>query len=161
MLADRITNVAGCAWIAGLIAWYAGAYAAIDRTLDAIALFVPVAIVGVIGGAIGLFMEPKRDTSAIGTAVFLAVGLAFFGLDLAALINRYADRSEAESTRATVLSFQDPTKGPRTVSLELSGERVSFDATYAEGCSVGDTADIELRGGAFGARWLHGIRCDH
>lgn len=161
MLADRITNVAGCAWIGGLIAWYAGGYAAIDRMLDAMTLFAPVAILSVIGGAIALFMEPKRDKSAFGTAVFLAVGLAFFGLDLTALINRYADRSEAESKRATVLSFQDPTKGPRTVSLELGGERVSFDATHAQGCSVGDKANVELRGGAFGARWLHSIRCDH
>jgi hypothetical protein len=160
MLADRITNVAAAAWIAGLIAWYAGAYAAIDRTLDAVALFIPIAILAVIGGGIGLFMEPKRDKSAFGTAVFLAAGLAFFGFELAALLNRYADRSDAQRVRATVLSFQNPSKGPRTVSLELGGERFSFDATYAGGCGVGARAEVELRGGALGARWLHGIRCD-
>jgi hypothetical protein len=160
MLADRITNVAASAWIGGLIAWYAGAYAAIDRTIDGMALFIPVAILAVIGGAIGLFVEPKRDKSAFGTAVFLAAGLAFFGFELAALLNRYADGSATQSIRAPVLSFQNPAKGPRTVSLELGGERVSFDATHAGGCGVGDTAEVELRGGAFGARWLHGIRCD-
>lgn len=160
MLADRVTNVAGCAWIAGLVAWYAGAYAAIDRTLDGLALFIPVAILSVAGGAIGLFMEPKRDKGAFGTAVFLAAGLALFGFGLAALINRYADRSEVLDARATVLSFQQPAKGPRTVSLQLGGERVSFDAAYAEGCRIGDTPEVELRGGALGARWLHRIRCE-
>lgn len=160
VLSDRITNVAACAWVAGLIAWYAGAYAAIDRTLDALALFVPVAILAVIGGVVGLVMEPKRDKSAFGTALFLAAGLAFASFDLAALINRYADRSDVQAIRATVLSFQNPTKGPRTVRLELGGERVSFDATYAQGCAVGDTAEVELRDGAFGARWLHHIRCE-
>jgi len=160
MLADRVANVGSCAWIAGLIAWYSGAYAAIDRTLDGKELFIPVALLSVIGGAIGLFMEPKRDKGAFGTAVMLALGFALFGFGIAALINRYADRSQTLAVRATVLSFQKPSKGPLTVSLELSGERVSFDASYAQGCRVGQLAEVELRGGAFGARWLHSVRCE-
>jgi hypothetical protein len=159
-LADRITNVAGCVWIAGLAAWYAGAYAAIDRTLDGMSLFIPVAGLSLIGGIVALFLEPKLDRGAFGTAVFLAAGLALFGFDLAALINRYADGSTAYAGNATVLSFQDPVKGPPTVSLQLDGERISFEATHAKGCSVGSRASVELRRGAFGARWMQGIRCD-
>jgi hypothetical protein len=159
-LADRITNVAGCAWIAGLAAWYAGGSAAIDRTLDGMSLFIPVAILSLIGGVVALFMEPKLDKGALGTAVFLAAGLALFGFDVAALINRYADQSAAYAKRATVLSFQDRAKGPLTVSVELDGERISFEATHAEGCSVGSRARVELRQGAFGARWMQRIRCE-
>jgi hypothetical protein len=159
-LVDRITNVAGCAWIAGLVAWYAGGSAAIDRTLDGMSLFIPVAVLSLIGGIAALFMEPKLDKGAFGTAVFLAAGLALLGFDLAALINRYADGSTAYAGHATVLSFKDPAKGPPTVSLELDGERISFAATHAEGCSVGSRTSVELRQGAFGARWMQSIRCE-
>ena len=159
-LADRITNVAGCAWIGGLVAWYAGAYAAIDRTLDGMSLFIPMAVLSLIGGIAALCMERKLDKGAFGTATFLAAGLALFGFGLAALINRYADGSAAYAEHATVLSFQDPAKGPPTVSVELDSERISFAATHAEGCDVGSRASVELRQGAFGARWLQSIRCE-
>jgi hypothetical protein len=159
-LADRITNVAGCAWIAGLVAWYAGASAAIDRTLDGMSLFIPVAVLSLIGGVAALCMERKLDKGAFGTAVVLAAGLALLGFDLAALINRYADGSAAYAEHATVLSFQDPVKGPPTVSVGLDGKRLSFEATHAEGCSVGSRASMELRQGAFGARWLQSMRCE-
>lgn len=158
-LADTITNVAACAWIAGLIAWYAGGSAAIDRTLDGMALFIPVAVVSLIGGVVALAMEPKRDKAAFGTAAFLALGLSLFGFDAAALLNRYADGSAARTERATVMSFKDPSKGPRTVSLQLGDARVSFEASHAQGCAVGDRASVELRDGAFGARWLQRIQC--
>jgi hypothetical protein len=157
---DRITNVAGCVWVAGLVAWYGGASAAIDRTLDAKALFIPVVIASFIGGTIALFMEPKRDKGAFGTALFLAAGLAFLGFDLAALANRYADPSAALTAQATVLSFHDSPKGPPSVQLQLGAERVSFVATLAEGCRVDDKAKLELRDGAFGARWMQSIRCE-
>ena len=123
-------------------------------------LFIPVAVLSLIGGVAALFMEPKLDKGAFGTAVFLAAGLALFGFDLAALINRYADGSAAYAGQATVLSFQDPAKGAPTVSVELDGERISFEATHAEGCSVGSRASVELRRGAFGARWLQRMRCE-
>jgi hypothetical protein len=159
-LGDTLTNIAGCAWIAGLIAWYAGGAAAIDRTLDGLVLFIPIAVLSLIVGVAGLVMERKLDKGAIGTAVFLALGLAFLGFDLAALLNRYADGSTPRSERATVLSFATPSKGPRTVSLELDGERVSFDAEHAGACGVGDRALVELGDGAFGARWLRSMRCE-
>jgi hypothetical protein len=160
-LEDKITNVAACAWIAGLIAWYAGGSAAIDRTLDGMTLFVPVAVLSLIGGVVALVMEPKLSTSAFGTAVFLALGLMLFGLDAAALLNRFADGSTGRQERATVLSFEQPSKGPRTVTLALGGEKISFDASHAEGCDVGAFASVELRDGALGAPWLHSIRCEH
>lgn len=159
-LSDRVTNVAGCTWILGLIAWYAGGSTAIDRMLEPMALLVPVAIVGVISGAAALVAERRLEKGALGTALFLALGVVLLGFDLGALANRYGDGSSARTERATVLSFQDPAKGPRTVSLELRGQRVSFQATNAEGCSIGDRAAVELRDGALGAAWLQRIRCE-
>lgn len=159
-LADRISNVAGSTWIAGLVTWYAGASTAIDCTLDWMSLFIPVAVVSLIGGVAALCMERKLDKGAIGTAVVLAAGLALLGFDLAALVNRYADGSTAYAEHATVLSFQDPAKGPPTVSVGLDGKRLTFEATHAPGCSVGSRASMELRRGAFGARWLQRMRCE-
>lgn len=159
LVGDRVANVAACAWIAGLIAWYAGGSSAIDRTLEPMALFIPVAIFSVLGGAAGLITEKKVDKASLGTALFLAAGLALLGFDLVALLNRHVDGSAATVERATVLAFKDPTKGPRTVSLELGGERVSVQATHAEGCGVGSSASVELREGALGAPWLQSISC--
>lgn len=140
--------------------WYAGGSAAIDRTLDGMSLFIPVAVVSLMGGVAALWMEPKLDKGAFVTAVVLASGLALLGFDLAALINRYADGSAAYAQQAAVLSFQEPTKGPPTVSVGLDGKRLSFEATHAKGCSVGSRAFVELRQGAFGARWLQSMRCE-
>lgn len=159
-LADRISNAAACTWFAGLVAWYAGASAAIDRTLDGMSLFLPVAVVSLIGGVAALCLERKLDKGALGTAVVLATGLALLGFDLAALFNRYADDSAAYVEHATVRSFQDPAKGPPTISVGLGGKRLSFEAAHAEGCRVGSRAAMELRQGAFGARWLQSMRCE-
>jgi hypothetical protein len=159
-LADTATNIAASSWVAGLVAWYAGGSTAIDRTLDGMALFIPIAIVSLIGGVVALLMEPRRDKEALVTALVLALGLALSGFTFAALLNRYADGSAARVERATVLSFKQPSKGPRMVSLELGGARVSFQATNAEGCGVGDGASVELRDGAFGVPWMQRIRCE-
>jgi hypothetical protein len=58
-----------------------------------------------------------------------------------------------------VLSFKNPTKGPPTIAVHLNGERVSFQASHADGCEVGDAVIVELRAGAFGAPWMQAMRC--
>lgn len=156
---DSVTNVAACAWLIGLVAWYAGASAAIDRTLEPLSLLAPVAIASVLAGLAALALPSQRGKGRFGNALFLAAGLAFFGFELAVLINRYADASSAREERSTVLSFKQPSKGPRTITVALGGARASFQASHAPGCDVGDTAIIELRSGAFSAEWMHSIRC--
>jgi len=156
---DRVTTIGACAWFAGLTSWYAGAHDAIDRTLDAMPLFVAVAIVAVLAGLGSLTLQPKLGKAAFGEALFLAAGFAFVGFNLATLANRYVDGSAPQLERGTVLAFKEPTKGPKTIQLALRGERISFAASNAEGCSVGDRVVVELRSGAFGAEWMRSIRC--
>jgi hypothetical protein len=156
---DSVTTVAGCAWLIGLVAWYAGASAAIDRTLDAIPLFIPVAIGSVLAGLAALALPSQRGKGGLGNAIFLAGGLAFIGFELAVLGNCHADDSPAHEERGTVLSFKNPTKGPPTIAVRLNGEHVSFQASHADGCDVGDAAILELRSGMFGAPWMQAIRC--
>jgi hypothetical protein len=80
-------------------------------------------------------------------------------LMLGAIFNRFADASPARSKEAQVRGFHEPTKGPRRVTLQAHGERVSLHAELAEGCLTGDLVTIELRDGAFGLPWVSALRC--
>lgn len=154
------------AFVGGLVAWYAGGSSALDRVLDigpivyltvGVAVFTVVIDVG--RGLLG--RHPVREV--INHALLLGVACALLGCTVAALINRHFDGGQGRTERATLTAFTKPTKGPRMASFaRLSGstpEHFRVQASVAEGCQEGSSAELDVRPGFLGMPWIAGIRC--
>lgn len=159
-ISDRVVHAGGLAFIAGLVTWYAGASDAIDRALTVSRFFVVACALGFVAGLVALIARGSVRKRVVGDAVFLAAGIAFITFNSAALCNRYADTSTRRSEVGAVVSFATPTKGPRTIRIALAEQPIVLSASNASGCEIGDQANVDLRSGALGTRWIQEVHCD-
>jgi hypothetical protein len=158
-VSDRVINIGAVAFIAGLVSWYAGASDAIDRMLSAWTTLLVACGLGVVAAMGALIVQRSVRKRDVGNAVFLAVGIAFISFNCAALLNRYADTSSVRRESGTVLSFAMPNKGPRSIRIALTAQRISLIASKAPGCDIGNNATVELRTGALGTAWVQNVTC--
>jgi len=160
---DRITNAGAVSFGLALVAWYAGGSGSLDRLVDGSPLFWACGGLGVAATLFALLVQVQAGkpghSKAFGNAAFFGVAILFISLMLAALGNRFADRSAARTHPAEVLGFKHPSKGPKRVTLEAQGQRSTQDAELAEGCVEGDLVIVEVRDGALGQPWVSRLRC--
>jgi hypothetical protein len=153
------------AFFAGLVAWYAGGSAALDRTLDVAPMLVPtLCAIGLGLGASGWFaVRSGRTKQALGNAVFAGAGLGFLVFTLALSLNRYADSGLGREASATVTGYKTSSKGPRMAKLRGTGGELptsfAIQAASLEGCAQGDLAKLEVRPGALGLAWVSKVTC--
>src|SRR4051794_1785364 len=85
-------------FVAGLVAWYAGGSSALDRLLDTGPLLRSLAILMAVAALlVGAYEQLRGRTlkDAFTQAILTAALCALLGSTLAALVNRYADRTPA------------------------------------------------------------------
>ena len=115
-------DVVALGFIVGLVVWYAGGSAALDRLLDIGPLIRFTAILMaaaalLVGGY--EFMRGNTLKNALIQALLTAALCALLGSTLGALVNRYADSTPGRVEQALLTGFKTPTKGPKKATFRV------------------------------------------
>jgi hypothetical protein len=153
-------------FVLGLIAWYLGGSAALDRLLDAgpiIRFTLLLAGLAALLGTTYELMQGRAFKHALTQGVLLAAVCALLGSTLGALVNRHADRTQARREEAVVTGFKTPSKGPTSAVFEFvtrsTPKRFSLHAGTADGCREGSRAALDVGQGFFGMPWVVRVSC--
>lgn len=161
---SRFDGVGAGLFGSGLLLWYLGGSAALDRMVDPMRLVFPVVLGAlVVAAGVGLAARgAERGVRLRSTIAFAFAGGAILLWGLVPLANQLADRSAPLTAVGAVVGVQERSKGPDVVTIGLDEPRLELGlaAHRAPGCAAGDVVGVELGRGAAGWWWVRSARCD-
>lgn len=148
-------------FVAGMILWYAGGSNANDQLFDGSVLYLPLGGIALVGLVVGTGLTLAAGIKKAATSgLLLAVTSVLVGSTALPLLNRAFDRSPLSSRTATISNVKENQKGPDDLVLQLDQQKLSFWAERGPDCDAGDRAELGVRDGAFGWKWLESISCE-